>query len=71
MDLAIQTRDLATLGALAFDGVEPAVCRGEVQGFLGPNGAGESTPIRMLRRRLLLSRARRSGSVLAPPREPS
>ena len=48
--LAIETRDLTkrygTLGAV--DGVSLRVARGEVYGFLGLNGAGKSTTIRML-----------------------
>ena len=32
----------------AVDGIDFAVCEGEVFGFLGPNGAGKTTTIRML-----------------------
>jgi len=33
---------------VAVDGLEIAVCRGDVYGFLGPNGAGKTTVIRMI-----------------------
>ncbi len=49
-DLAIacsgMTRDFGSLRAV--DGVDLAVPRGVVFGFLGPNGAGRTTTIRLL-----------------------
>ncbi|MAG34924.1 MAG: hypothetical protein CL878_01530, partial [Dehalococcoidia bacterium] len=49
-DLAIEAQALTRqFGALvAVDGVSFAVRRGEVFGFLGPNGSGKTTTIRML-----------------------
>lgn len=49
-DLAIRTRGLTKrFGAqTAVDGVDLAVPRGSVFGFLGPNGSGKTTTIRML-----------------------
>jgi len=35
-------------GQLAVDGIDLAVPRGSVYGFLGPNGSGKTTTIRML-----------------------
>ena len=35
-------------GQLAVDGLDMAVPRGSVYGFLGPNGSGKTTTIRML-----------------------
>ena len=50
-ELAIETRDLTKRygrDVLAVDRVELRVGRGEIYGFLGLNGAGKSTTIRML-----------------------
>ncbi|WP_408733360.1 ATP-binding cassette domain-containing protein [Shewanella sp. FJAT-52076] len=48
--LAIETRGMTRqFGALkAVDGVDLAIPRGSIFGFLGPNGCGKSTSIRML-----------------------
>lgn len=48
---AIETRGLTKSyrgGQLAVDGLDLAVPRGSVFGFLGPNGSGKTTTIRML-----------------------
>ncbi|MGX1756972.1 ATP-binding cassette domain-containing protein [Streptomyces lydicus] len=48
---AIETRGLTKAyggGRLAVDGLDLAVPRGSVFGFLGPNGSGKTTTIRML-----------------------
>src|SRR4051812_23573496 len=47
---ALEIRGLVkTFGPVrALDGLDLAVCAGEVHGFLGPNGAGKSTTIRVL-----------------------
>ncbi|MBI1330795.1 MAG: ATP-binding cassette domain-containing protein [Alphaproteobacteria bacterium] len=49
-DLAIDVRGLRkTFGSkVAVDGVDIAIPKGEVWGFLGPNGSGKTTTIRML-----------------------
>ncbi|MGW7573531.1 ATP-binding cassette domain-containing protein [Streptomyces sp. NPDC054765] len=50
-DPAIETRGLTKAyrgGRLAVDGLDLAVPRGSVFGFLGPNGSGKTTTIRML-----------------------
>ncbi len=49
-DLAIETHGLAKLfaGRPAVDGVDLAVPAGSTYGFLGPNGSGKTTTIRML-----------------------
>ena len=49
-DLAIETRGLSKRFGhqLAVDGVDLAVPRGSVFGFLGPNGSGKTTTIRMM-----------------------
>ncbi|WOP18174.1 ABC transporter ATP-binding protein [Raineyella sp. LH-20] len=49
-DLAVRVQDLRrTFGSFAaVDGISVAVRRGEVFGFLGPNGSGKTTTIRML-----------------------
>lgn len=49
-DLAIETHDLTKRfrSQLAVDGLGLAVPRGAVFGFLGPNGSGKTTTIRML-----------------------
>ena len=49
-DLAIETTGLTKrFGAqIAVDGIDLAVPRGAVFGFLGPNGSGKTTTIRML-----------------------
>ena len=50
-DLAISTRGLAMRfrsGQLAVDHIDLAVPPGSVYGFLGPNGSGKTTTIRML-----------------------
>lgn len=49
-DLAIETHDLTKRfrSQLAVDGLGLAVPRGSVFGFLGPNGSGKTTTIRML-----------------------
>ncbi|MEV6567109.1 ABC transporter ATP-binding protein [Streptomyces kronopolitis] len=49
-DPAIETRGLtkAYRGRLAVDGLDLVVPRGSVFGFLGPNGCGKTTTIRML-----------------------
>jgi len=50
MDLAVETRGLTrTFGSVpAVDGIDLAVPRGSLFGFLGANGAGKSTTIRCL-----------------------
>jgi ABC-2 type transport system ATP-binding protein len=49
-DTVIETRGLAKQyrGTLAVDGLDLRVPRGSVFGFLGPNGSGKTTTIRML-----------------------
>ncbi len=50
-DVAVETRGLTKRfrnGHTAVDGVDLAVPRGAVFGFLGPNGSGKTTTIRML-----------------------
>ncbi|MGR2752564.1 ATP-binding cassette domain-containing protein [Agromyces arachidis] len=49
-DLAIETRGLTKRfrAQTAVDGIDLAVPRGSVFGFLGPNGSGKTTTIRML-----------------------
>ena len=50
-DLAVATRNLTKRygsGVLAVDRVDLSVARGEIYAFLGLNGAGKSTTIRML-----------------------
>jgi len=49
-DLAIQTTGLTRRfgDLLAVDSVDLAVPRGQIYGFLGPNGSGKTTTIRML-----------------------
>ncbi|MFI9049493.1 ATP-binding cassette domain-containing protein [Streptomyces sp. NPDC053427] len=50
-DRVIETRGLTKAyrgGQLAVDGLDLAVPRGSVFGFLGPNGSGKTTTIRML-----------------------
>src|SRR5687768_18431221 len=49
-DSAIEVRDLSRQFGdfVAVDGVTFEVARGEIFGFLGSNGAGKSTTIRML-----------------------
>jgi ABC-2 type transport system ATP-binding protein len=50
-ELAVATHDLTKRyrgGVLAVDGVDIRVARGEIYAFLGLNGAGKSTTIRML-----------------------
>ena len=49
-DVVIETRGLAKRyrGTLAVDGIDLRVPRGSVFGFLGPNGSGKTTTIRML-----------------------
>lgn len=49
-DVVIETRGLAKQyrGTLAVDGLDLQVPRGSVFGFLGPNGSGKTTTIRML-----------------------
>ncbi|MRG59184.1 ATP-binding cassette domain-containing protein [Agromyces sp. CFH 90414] len=49
-DLAIRTRGLTKRfrSQVAVDGLDLAVPRGAVYGFLGPNGSGKTTTIRML-----------------------
>ena len=50
LDLAIETRGLTRRFGqqLAVDGIDLSVPRGSVFGFLGPNGSGKTTSIRML-----------------------
>ena len=50
MTAAISVSGLVkTFGATrALDGLELAVASGEVHGFLGPNGSGKTTTIRIL-----------------------
>nr|WP_297426625.1 ABC transporter ATP-binding protein [uncultured Actinotalea sp.] len=50
-DLAVRTDGLTKRfrsGQVAVDGIDLAVPRGAVYGFLGPNGSGKTTTIRML-----------------------
>nr|WP_245612352.1 ABC transporter ATP-binding protein [Actinotalea ferrariae] len=50
-DLAVRTEGLTKRfrsGQVAVDGIDVAVPRGAVFGFLGPNGSGKTTTIRML-----------------------
>ncbi len=50
-DLAVRTAGLTKRfrsGQVAVDGIDLAVPRGAVYGFLGPNGSGKTTTIRML-----------------------
>ena len=49
-ELAIETHGLTKRfrSQLAVDGLDLAVPRGAVFGFLGPNGSGKTTTIRML-----------------------
>jgi len=50
MDAVIKTKDLTKRFGdfTAVDGVTFEVRRGEVLGYLGPNGSGKTTTIRML-----------------------
>ena len=50
VETVIETRGLAKQyrGTLAVDGIDLRVPRGSVFGFLGPNGSGKTTTIRML-----------------------
>ena len=52
-------------GTLALDGLDLHVPRGEVYGFLGPNGSGKTTTIRLLLglHRPSSGRRRSSGSM--------
>ena len=50
-DLAVEAEDLAKVypgGQRALDGVSFSVGRGEIFGFLGPNGSGKTTTVRIL-----------------------
>ncbi|MCU1511517.1 MAG: ATP-binding cassette protein, partial [Arthrobacter sp.] len=49
-DLSIETRGLSKRFGhqLAVDGVDLSVPKGSVFGFLGPNGSGKTTTIRVL-----------------------
>ncbi|NMH66977.1 ABC transporter ATP-binding protein [Shewanella salipaludis] len=49
-ELAIETRGMTRMFAdlTAVDGVDLAIPKGSIYGFLGPNGCGKSTSIRML-----------------------
>jgi len=49
-DLAIEVRGLTKVfgGRTVVDHIDLAVPRGQVCGFLGPNGSGKTTTIRML-----------------------
>jgi ABC-2 type transport system ATP-binding protein len=50
-DLAVRTTGLTKRfrsGQVAVDGIDLQVPRGAVYGFLGPNGSGKTTTIRML-----------------------
>lgn len=49
-DLAVETRGLAKVfgGTPAVDGIDLVVPAGSIYGFLGPNGSGKTTTIRML-----------------------
>ena len=49
-ELSIETRGLSKRFGhqLAVDGVDLAVPRGSVFGFLGPNGSGKTTTIRLM-----------------------
>ncbi|MBI0381876.1 ATP-binding cassette domain-containing protein, partial [Streptomyces albiflaviniger] len=50
-DAAVETRGLIKRyrgGQLAVDALDLSVPRGSVFGFLGPNGSGKTTTIRML-----------------------
>jgi len=47
----VEAEDLAKVypgGQRALDGVSFSVCRGEIFGFLGPNGSGKTTTVRIL-----------------------
>ncbi len=79
VDLAVRTAGLTKrfrTGQLAVDGVDLAVPRGAVYGFLGPNGSGKTTTIRMLLgvvtptagRAWLLGEAMPEGSARVLPR---
>ncbi len=50
MNLAIHTEGLSKRygSALALDGLDLSVAEGEVYGYLGPNGSGKTTTIRLL-----------------------
>ncbi|EYR63697.1 bacitracin ABC transporter ATP-binding protein [Actinotalea ferrariae CF5-4] len=78
-DLALATRGLTKRfrsGQVAVDGVDLAVPHGAVYGFLGPNGSGKTTTIRMLLgllqptagERYLLGRAMPDGAADVLPR---
>jgi len=50
-DVIIETNDLSKryrAGIMAVDGLTMSVQRGEVYGFVGPNGSGKTTTLRML-----------------------
>ncbi|MGW6912791.1 ABC transporter ATP-binding protein [Kitasatospora sp. NPDC054939] len=67
-DTVIRTRGLTKRfrgGQLAVDGLDLAVPRGSVFGFLGPNGSGKTTTIRMLMG--LIAPTSGSASVLGEP----
>jgi ABC-2 type transport system ATP-binding protein len=62
-DLVVETRglrkDFGSHGRTAVDGLDLSVPRGGVHGFLGPNGSGKTTTIRML-----LGLARATGGTM-------
>lgn len=62
-DLVVETRGLRKQfgghGRVAVDGLDLSVARGGVHGFLGPNGSGKTTTIRML-----LGLARATGGTM-------
>ncbi|MFD9123670.1 ABC transporter ATP-binding protein [Kitasatospora sp. NPDC059571] len=66
-DDVIRTRGLSKRfgGRLAVDGLDLAVPRGSVFGFLGPNGSGKTTTIRMLMG--LIAPSAGSATVLGAP----
>jgi ABC-2 type transport system ATP-binding protein len=71
-DLAVATRDLTKRfpgGQVAVDGVGLMVPRGAVYGFLGPNGSGKTTTIRMLLGLIHPTRGEVSLLGMAMPRE--
>ncbi len=71
-DLAVATRDLTKRfpgGQVAVDGVGLLVPRGAVYGFLGPNGSGKTTTIRMLLGLIHPTRGEVSLLGMAMPRE--
>jgi ABC-type multidrug transport system ATPase subunit len=67
---AIESDDLVKVypgGQTALGGVSFAVRRGEILGFLGPNGSGKTTTVRILVTLLRSTRGAPGSRVSTPP----